>query len=282
MDDAFGRIRDFLVRGRNPDGGWGYRGGTVSRLEPTSWTLLARRNPSELTVLEQWPTTASLFLERPGGDPNYAFHGLALVVMKAFQLLNPGPGSLIAGIQSVKGIKMGPSTLNQQDNSLQGWSWIAETFSWVEPTAWCLLALKKWRGVADVDESRVDIAERLLVDRCCEPGGWNYGNSNMLGQQLKPFVPTTAIALLALHDRPSLPEVRRSLEYLEAHATEERSGSALALASMALQIYGRDNSAVLKALADQLPTTLTLGSHVAAAMALCALDREWTEHVFRV
>ena len=33
----------------------------------------------------------------------------------------------------------------RQDNSLQAWSWIDQTFSWVEPTAWCLLFLKKLR-----------------------------------------------------------------------------------------------------------------------------------------
>jgi hypothetical protein len=275
-------LNGFLLTGRNIDGGWGYRSSTASRLEPTSWALLARRSPSEFGVLTRWPTTANLFLERHGGDPNYAFHGLALLVMKAFGLAEPEPDGLLTGIQAAKGVQMGPSEINRQDNSLQGWSWIAETFSWVEPTAWCLLALKKWRGAGNIDESRVDIAERLLVDRCCEQGGWNYGNSNMLGQQLKPFVPTTAIALLALQDRPSLPEVRRSLGYLESHATDERSGSALALASMALQIYGRDNSAVVSALQGQAPTTITLGSHAAAAMALCAMDREWTEHVFRV
>ena len=33
----------------------------------------------------------------------------------------------------------------RQDGSLQAWSWVDGTFSWVEPTAWCLLLLKKWR-----------------------------------------------------------------------------------------------------------------------------------------
>jgi hypothetical protein len=91
MDYAVRQIADFLVRGRNPDGGWGYRGGAASRLEPTSWALLARRTPSEFGVLTRWPTTANLLLERHGGTPNFAFHGLALLVMKTFQLAAPGP-----------------------------------------------------------------------------------------------------------------------------------------------------------------------------------------------
>ena len=275
-------LNEFLLTGRNPDGGWGYRAGKASRLEPTSWALLA----ADVTAphgLGTWPEQNGLLLERHGGIPNYAFHGLALITIRAGRLQRQtGVAPLLEAIQGAKGKKLPQSPLYRQDNSLQGWSWIAETFSWVEPTAWCLLALKGWRRRGKIDEGRVETAERLLVDRCCEQGGWNYGNSNVLGQQLKPFVPTTAIALLALQDRTSLPEVRRSLQYLEEHATEERSGSALALASMALQIYGRDDSAVVTALHDQAPTTIALGSHVAAAMTLCAMDRDWTEHVFRV
>ena len=63
----------------------------------------------------------------------------------------------------------------------------------------------------------------MLVDRCCRGGGWNYGNSNMLGKELRPYVPTTAVALLALQDRGSEPVVTEGLAFLERHATSERS-----------------------------------------------------------
>ena len=157
---------------------------------------------------------------------------------------------------------------------MQAWSWIDGTFSWVEPTAWCLLAQKQWSAVPGAvgDRTRIVVAEQMLVDRCCAKGGWNYGNANMLGQDLRPFVPTTALALLSLQDRTSLPEVARSVAFLEREATSERSGTALALALMALRAYGRSTAAVRDTLIAQLPTTLGLGKIASAAMSLYALS----------
>jgi len=173
----------------------------------------------------------------------------------------------------VKGIAAEPSPFNRQDNSIQAWSWIDDTFSWVEPTAWCLLALKTcaqaWHG--RVDAARVRDAERLLVDRSCRGGGWNYGNSNMLEKELVPYVPTTAVTLLALHDRGNQPVVTEGLAFLERHSTSEPSAMALGLASRALRGYGRDTSSVLAALRDQLPITAALGNHAGVATALYAL-----------
>ena len=46
--------------------------------------------------------------------------------------------------------------------------------------------------------------------------GWNFGNATMMAQDLQPYLPTTALALLALQDRRDLPAVSTSLAYLEA------------------------------------------------------------------
>ncbi len=191
---------------------------------------------------------------------NYAFHGVALLALHALGIEHAGGNDvLLAGLQRAKGDALPQSKINRQDNSLQGWSWIPGTFSWVEPTAWCLLALKRWARVPGkaIDSSRIHEAERLLADRCSMTGGWNYGNSNMLGQELKSFVPTTAIALLAMKDKGALPEVQRSIDFLEREATRERSGSALALALMALGAFERPVSGVREGLLAQVPTTLS-------------------------
>ena len=268
-------LRQFLLRARNADGGWGYQVGKASRLEPTCWAILALGGTLERTVLEQWPCAEGLLLERHGGAPNYAFHGQALIVLRALSLEHAaGNRTLLAALQRVKGKGLPASTINRQDNSLQAWSWIDDTFSWVEPTAWCLLALKQWLATpgAIADRTRIVVAEQLLVDRCCAKGGWNYGNANMLGQDLKPYVPTTAVTLLSLQDRQSLPEVARSVAFLEREATSERSGTALALALMALRAYGRSTGAVRDTLVAQLPVTLDLGRIASAAMSLYALS----------
>jgi hypothetical protein len=215
-----------------------------------------------------------LLVERHGGSVNYAFHGIGLLTMVARGVEHEiGNDRLAAALQQAKGLRLDPSTINRQDNSLQGWSWIPQTFSWVEPTAWCLLALKKWSHVPgkSVDVARVREAEKLLLDRCCSGGGWNYGNSNMLGQELKPYVPTTAGALLSLQDQQNEPAVRRSTEYLERQASSEPSGVALSLAAMALRAVGRDTAAVRTALIEQVPTTIAMDSVLAAALTLSVL-----------
>jgi hypothetical protein len=279
-------LAEFLLRGRNADGGWGYYPGKSSRLEPTAWAILALHGAAAAAdaapVLQHWPSHDGLLLERAGGEPNHAFHGLALLVMRACGVEHAaGNASLLGRLQRVKGLASKSSPFYRQDNALQGWSWIADTFSWVEPTAWCLLSLKKWarKPGALVDSGRLDEAERLLIDRSCLGGGWNYGNSNALGQELKPYVPTTAIALLAMQDRAH-PAVERSLNYLEQHATSELSGTGLGLALLALRAYGRQDDRVRAALIDQLPITMELRNHAAIALAFYALGPEQAHAAF--
>ena len=88
----------------------------------------------------------------------------------------------------------------KQDPSLQGWSWTDGTFSWVEPTAWCMLAVKKLAATAQPAARALDEAERVL-SIAPAGGGWNSGNSEVYGQELPPHVPPTALGVLALQDR---------------------------------------------------------------------------------
>jgi hypothetical protein len=277
-DSSLGHLRQFLLEGRNADGGWGYYTRKVSRLEPTCWALLALGADADgFDVLRRWPVTDGLLLEHRGGEPNFGFHGIALLALRALNIEHEsGNASLLSAVQRVKGIALEPSSVVKQDNSLQAWSWIAGTFSWAEPTAWCLLALKKWAAANPraIDRTRVDVAERLLIDRSCPTGGWNYGTAEVMGQQLKPFVPTTAVALLAMQDRLANPVVERSRQFLETHATAERSGVALALALVALRVLRLPLDPVIAALREQAPTILAMGNHMSAAMALYALGEE--------
>ena len=149
--------------------------------------------------------------------PNLAFNGLAALLWAQQTDLAPEGGlpRLISGVVSNRGIKLPQSNLSPQDNSLQAWSWIDTTFSWVEPTGWCLLALKKAAPKNAEVSSRIDEAERLLRDRCCTAGGWNSGTAMVMGQGLNPYVPTTALGLMAMQNLPNDPVVVRSLEAAE-------------------------------------------------------------------
>jgi hypothetical protein len=272
-------LTDLLIAGQNAGGAWGYYRDKKSRLEPTSWALLALTCAgadctAARAALTEWPVREGLLLERAGGAPNYAFHALALLALRAAGLEHrDGNAALLNALQRVKGLAFEASPNNRQDNSIQAWSWIDDTFSWVEPTAWCLLALKTCSGPwrTRMDPVRVRDAERLLADRSCRGGGWNYGNSNMLEKDLAAYVPTTAVALLALRDRAREPVAAEALSFLKRHATSERSAMALGLASRALGAYGYDTTAVRAALREQLPITVALGNYAAAAAALYAL-----------
>jgi hypothetical protein len=82
----------------------------------------------------------------------------------------------------------------------------------------------------------------MIFDRMCVGGGWNYGNSRVLGEELWPYPDTTALALIALHDEPSDPRIRESLASLNRMLGASDSFLALALSILALRLYGRDVS----------------------------------------
>src|SRR6266446_345145 len=93
--------------------------------------------------------------------------------------------------------------MRELDPYLSGWSWTAGAFSWVEPTSYSLMALKKLEPmlVGTNVEARIQQGEMLIYDRMCQGGGWNYGNSKVLGEALWPYPDVTAVALIALQDR---------------------------------------------------------------------------------
>jgi hypothetical protein len=181
---------------------------------------------------------------------------------------------LLGGLVQGYGLRLPQSPTQREDNSLRGWPWIDKTFSWVEPTSWCLLALKKSlaRFPDSRTERRIAEAEQLLVDRCCRPGGWNYGNSNVLGQELHPYVPTTALALLAMQDRRNEPAVQRSLADLEANWHSEISGMALSLTSVCFRVYGLGVDEVDRRLDEQHRRTGFLKNQHIMAMASYSLE----------
>lgn len=102
------------------------------------------------------------------------------------------------------------------DTSIEGWSWTANTYSWVEPTALAMMALKL-SGYGT--HARVQEGIRLLLDRQLPHGGWNFGNTIVFGHELSPMPMTTGIALNALKDETPLEPIQGSLSYLKSRVT---------------------------------------------------------------
>jgi hypothetical protein len=168
----------------------------------------------------------------------------------------------------------------RQDNRLQAWPWVDDTFSWVEPTAWCLLALKQGLAHGPISGAsvRIDVAERMLVDRACRGGGWNYGNSNVYGRDLAAYVPTTALALLALQDRPRERVVHEGLEWLQRNGLNEGSAVALSLSIICLRAHARPTTTIEERLIELLDGREGLAGNdvLGTAMALYALTSRRT------
>jgi len=293
VDDLRRRLRDAA----GPDGGWSYYPGQASRLEPTAWALIAlsavdhafaETQRAQLPAFLTGPIqTGDLLADAGSAGPNYAWNGLTLLALTALQVSDDAPvrSRVVSALLKAKGIQLTSAdpTVMRQNNQLQAWSWIAGTFSWAEPTAWCLLALKKAGARSGDAATRIADAEAVLIDRVCHPGGWNYGNSAVFTQDLRPYVPTSALALLSMQDRRDHPAVASSLQWLEANATTERSAMALGLAAVCLHVFNRPVDAVLAALAEQDAKTKFLDNAHLAAIALYALTtREHGARAFTV
>jgi hypothetical protein len=288
---ALTQLTGALLSSRNADGGWGYHRGKASRLEPTCWailTLLQAGQPRDgwepgasFHLFEQWQHDSGLLADQPGQPPNLAFNGLAALAALQGERRVPGQtarltrvrDALLSGIRSVAGVRLPNSPVNREDCTLQGWPWIDRTFSWVEPTGTCLLALKKALSVAPGADSatRIEESERFLFDRACRDGGWNFGTPDVLGVFLDAYVPTTALALLALQDHMAHPVVVSGIEFLARHRVSEASGMALGLAAIALRVYQRPVGDVESRLVQVVPTTLSIGDLANTAIAAFAL-----------
>lgn len=267
-------LRHFLLSSRNPDGGWPYYRDKASRLEPTVMALLALGATGNVTgtdIVDRWPRRDGLFVDA-AGEVNVAFNGQAALLLASYRNA-PIARDLVAALVRVHGIAMPNYSINRQDNSIEAWAWTEGTFSWVESTAWCMLGLKRLtRGRSDsAVAARLHDGERFFADRVCHDGGWNDGNSNMLGTELPAYVPNTALALLALHDRAGEPFVVRSLAYLETHRVVETGAMALALSRICLGVYDRPAQDVEAALIAEWSRSRYLENLHVAALALYAL-----------
>jgi hypothetical protein len=111
----------------------------------------------------------------------------------------------------------------------------------------------------------------MILDRMCDGGGWNYGNSIVLGEELEPFPDTTALALMALHHLERNEAIRQSLERLDGMLQSNDSGLTLSLAILCYRLYGKDSSPLAARLEQRFEATRFLGETRTLALAALAL-----------
>lgn len=210
MDLMVTQTLDFLRASQNADGGWGYRPGGTSWVEPTAFASLALGaagpDPQALRGLE--------FLKRCRQPDGAIGLGLgsrdgcwaAYAALLAFHGLGARPEEekakdwILKFVDSSSGLP--PETLRaiQQeyriDPSIPGWPWIRGTSNWVESTSLFMIAL----AASDVPvlHVRVQAGIDLLLDRALPSGGWNFGNPFIESHEMDPSLLSTSLALAAL------------------------------------------------------------------------------------
>ena len=221
--DGFGmpraaRLRARRLAGRRPTG-------------PAGRGRLARDDP------------APGWLARPLGDPadSRLDHPVRPVALE-------GPGDPRAGVPRAARWLLGikgratprsddPEHIVGHDTTLVGWPWVADTHSWLEPTALAVLAL----GRAGLGEHpRVVEGLRLIRDRAVDTGGWNCGNKATFGRALRPQPAPTGLALLTLAQTPGEPRsplVDRAIRYLTATLPGVRAAWSLGWGLLGLRAW---------------------------------------------
>jgi hypothetical protein len=186
--------------------------------------------------------------------------------------LGPGPEreSALDHLEETRARRVDSSAAIPIDPSAVGWGWTRGSASWVEPTARALWALR----VARPYSPRIADAVALLRDRGSVGGGWNYGNREVLGEELPPYAQTTAAALIGLRgldpdlEIPGLDSLRRLWR------AEAAGGLSLAMTMAAFRIHGASSDAetVEASLRRLVEETGLLGDGTALGWAALAAD----------
>ncbi|HZV05490.1 MAG TPA: DUF362 domain-containing protein [Gemmataceae bacterium] len=257
-----------------PGGGWGYVSDQPAHLEPTCLALFGlAHEPERFTAVIE--SGRNWLRQCAAGDGTYrlgrgrpeAVWPTALVLFTQ-AVLDDQDDSLqqtTTALLSLKGrqINSRDDGISDIDDRLMGWPWAEGNFSWVEPTAWACLALRR---IGLGRHPRVEEGLKLLRDRTLDQGGVNYGNRSIFGISLEPIPTPTALMLLALQGQADESSIDRSIEYLRQAAEKSDDLEHLCWARLALDLYP-DHPGVRQ-------TVAALGERIVAARA-ARMETAW-------
>ncbi|WP_254507164.1 hypothetical protein [Anatilimnocola floriformis] len=233
MPDAAAPVLAYLAAAQQTDGSVGVR---------------------EKEATPGWPTSLAVIAWQ-----HFAAEKHKSRIDKALNWINTHHGETIP-----RSPEMGHNTM------LDGWPWADGTHSWLEPTAFHLLA---YRAVNQLQHPRAVEAIKLLIDRQLPTGGCNYGNTIVLGQALRPHVQPTGIAMLALAGEtdPS-GRLEKSLTWLKWSLSMRSTATSLAWALHGLRAHNREvpQADELLAAAAKRVTDHDQSPHKFALLALAA------------
>lgn len=258
----------------------GYQANTRPASEPVAWVsmlLSAIGERSAAQVGAQWlaqiqSPDGSVGVRENEADPQWPT-GLAVLTWISAQQSDESSSYARAidqglrWIVSHEGKTQARDPQTGHDTTIAAWPWVDGTHSWIEPTAIQLLAL---RAAGMNSSPRTATGMSLLIDRQLDRGGCNYGNTTVLGQELRPHLLPTALALLALAGFPQHPKTERTIAYAERRIADEVGTISLALGLLALTAHDRPYSKSAERIesareqverSDQSPFKLALLGH---------------------
>jgi hypothetical protein len=227
----------------------GYHRDRPAAAEPTALAALAlvahRRADAARPLVERLLTLqqldGSVGIEAAQTSPGWAT-GLAVLAWRAAQesgiVVAPYVGAIDRALDwllATAGTLPDRVEVAGRVTMVRGWPWVAGTYSWVEPTAIGLLALKH---TSYARHARAREAALLLVNRLLESGGCNYGNTVVFGQTLRPHVQPSGLALLALAGEDDLRgRIARTLDYLRSELSERTTTASLCYGLLGLAAH---------------------------------------------
>lgn len=219
-----------LSRRLLPDGGFAGRLGGTFQVDSTTWGILAfRACGGSDEILEQ---LRALLAQEQSGDgrvcvnrehpASYWPTPLAILAWQNSPASQAAQSRAVKFLLETTGVhyprKSGEPAAH--DPFLKGWPWVADTHSWIEPTALAVIALK---ATGHGQHDRVLEAIRMMLDRQLPHGGWNYGNTLVFGRELHPMRESTGAALTGLAGVVDQEKVARSISYLQGEVDRLRT-----------------------------------------------------------
>lgn len=202
------RTVEFLDAAQNSDGGWGYKIGGMSFVEPTAAVILALSQDAEMTAQVQRARAYLQNLQHADGGWGIAAmddESGWMTAWAVWALAESDVGAARRGAEWLLQIPIfrvttqadlsGIEKILKIDASVAGWPWQPGDASWVFPSALALLALD---AVGMQSHARAQEGVQYLLDRAIAEGGWNVGNPYMVSGNFPPTVENTALALRAL------------------------------------------------------------------------------------
>ncbi len=269
-------MRTLRERGLS-DGGFSEHPGGGYRTDATAWAVLALRKSPDAGRVEAararlaasqledgrvcvsavhpqalWPTAPAV-LAWQGSLPHREHHDRAV----RFLLQTTG-----------RHWEKEPGGPTAHDPSLRGWPWIENAFSFIEPTALALLAL---RPAVHSGHPRLSEGVRMIMDRQLPGGGWNYGNTIVYGQELYPQPESSGLALAALAGAVEEKNVRKSLDYLKSAAKQCRTPLSLAWAVLGLSAWEERPGTARQWIGESLRRQQRYGTYGTTLLSLLVL-----------